>query len=64
MTKAGIQWQQRTLVGYEAALTEFDKPSQSGVMAPDHSTGSLTVTYASPMTDTNFDLLLQEINFK
>jgi hypothetical protein len=64
MKKAGIQWQQRTLVGYEAALTEFDKPFQSGMMAADRSTGTLTVKYASPMTDTNFDLLLQEIHFK
>ena len=63
MKTAGIQWQQRTLAAYEAALTEFDKPVQSGVMAPDLSTGSLTVNYVSPMNDTNFDLLLQEIHF-
>ena len=64
MKTAGIKWQQRTLVGYEAALTEFDKPTQSGMIAPDHSTGSLTVNFVSPMNDTNFDLLLQEIHFK
>ena len=64
MKTAGIQWQQRTLVAYDAALTEFDKPSQSGMMAPYRSTGSLTVSYVSSMHDTNFDLLLQEIHFK
>ena len=64
MKTAGITWRQRILVGYEAALTEFDKPFQSGMMAADRSTGTLTVKYASPMPDTNFDLLLQEIHFK
>ena len=64
MTKAGIQWQQRTLVPYDAALTEFDKPVLSAMMRPDNSTGSFTVNYVSPMKDTNFDLLLQEIHFK
>lgn len=64
MKAAGVQWQQRTLAAYDAALTEFDKPVQSGVMAPDRSTGSLTVNYVSPMDDTNFDRLLQEIHFK
>lgn len=55
---------QRTLAAYDAALTEFDKPTQSGMMAPDRSTGSLTVSYVSSMNDTNFDRLLQEIHFK
>ena len=64
MKMAGITLRQRTLVGYEAALTEFDKPVQSGVMAPDRSTGSITVKYVSPMHDTNFDQLLEEIHFK
>ena len=64
MNKVGIQWQQRKLAAYDAALTEFDKPVQSGVMAPDHSTGSLTVNFVSSMHDTNFDRLLQEIHFK
>ena len=64
MTKAGIQWQQRTLVPYDAALTEFDRPVLSAAMRPDNSKGSFTVNYVSPMADTNFDLLLQEIQFK
>ena len=64
MKTAGIQWQPRTLVGYDAALTEFDKPAQSGVMAADRSVGSLTVNFVSSMHETNFDLLLQEIHFK
>lgn len=64
MKKVGIQWQQRTLAAYDAALTEFDRPVQSAAMAPDYSTGSLMVNYVSPMNDTNFDLLLQEIHFK
>jgi hypothetical protein len=64
MTKAGIQWQKRTLVAYDAALTEFDKPVLSAMMRPDNSTGSFTVNYVSPMKDTNFDLLLQEMHFK
>ena len=64
MTKAGIQWQQRTLVPYDAALTEFDKPVLSAMMRPDNSQGSITVNYVLPMKDTNFDLLLQEIHFK
>ena len=64
MKTAGIQWQQRTLIAYESALTEFDKPVQSGVMAPDHSTGSPTVNFVSPLNDTNFEVLLQEIPFK
>ena len=62
MTAAGIQWQQKKLVAYDAALTEFDKPA--AVMAPDRSTGTLTVSFVSPMHDTNFDLLLQAIHFK
>lgn len=58
MKTAGIQWQQRKLTSYDAALTEFDKPALSGVMSPDHSGGSFTVIYVSPMRDTNFDALL------
>lgn len=64
MKAAGIRWQQRTLAAYDAALTEFDKPVQSGVLVPDRSTGSLTVNFVSHMNDTNFDLLLREIHFK
>lgn len=62
MKKSGIQWQQRTLVGYEAALTEYDKPFFP--MGADRSTGTITVNYVSYMTVANFDQLLQEIHFK
>jgi hypothetical protein len=64
MNTAGIQWEQKKLAAYDAAVTEFDTPVQSGVISPDYSTGSLMVKYVSPMTDTNFDLLLQELDFK
>jgi hypothetical protein len=64
MTAAGIHWQEKKLVAYDAALTGFDRPVLSGMMSPDRSMGTLTVKYAAPMTDTNFDLLLQELHFK
>jgi hypothetical protein len=64
MQASGIHWQQRKLAAYKAVLTEFDIPVQSGIVAPDYSDGSLTVKFVSPISDTNFDLLLQEIHFK
>ncbi len=64
MKTVGIQWRQRTLAAYNAALTEFDKPVQSGVMATDLSPGSLTVNFVLSMNDADFDVLLREIHFK
>jgi len=62
MKAAGVKWEQKTLVGYEAALTEYDKPFFP--MGADRSTGTITVNYVSYMTVANFDQLLQEIHFK
>jgi len=62
MKAAGVKWEQKTLVGYEAALTEYDKPFFP--MGADRSTGTITVNYVSYLTDANFDQLLQEIHFK
>jgi DNA-binding XRE family transcriptional regulator len=64
MKKAGISWKERTVTAYDAALTEFDVPSRSGITRPDLSKGVLRVKYVSPLADTNFDMLLQEIHFK
>ena len=64
MKTVGIHWQQRKLVAYDAALTEFDRPAQSRILAADRTTGSLKVRFVSSMHNTNFDLLLQEMHFK
>jgi hypothetical protein len=64
MKAAGIHWQERTLAAYDAALTEFDKPALSGILAPDRSTGALKIKFVSRMNNTNFDILLREMHFQ
>jgi hypothetical protein len=63
MNAAGIQWQQHKLSKFDAAVTEYDRPVQSGIMAPDYSAGSVSVKFVSQLSETNFDILLKGIGF-
>ena len=62
MQAAGVQWEERKLASYSAALTEYDLPVRSGVMKPDYSRGSLTVKFTSRMDDQHFDILLKKLH--
>jgi hypothetical protein len=61
---SGIKWQERKLAGYKAVLNEFERPAQSGIMAPDHSAGTVSVKYASPLSDAKFADLVKRIDAK
>lgn len=60
LKELGLQWQERKLSSYKAALSEFDLPVQSGVMKPDYSLGSLTIKFISPLDDAQFDQLMKK----
>ena len=56
---AGVEWQERQLTRFSSTVTEFDVPVRMGFMPPDLSRGTLKVRCVAPMSDTQFDTLLQ-----
>ena len=61
----GGEWQVRQLVAYNAAPTDFHlQRDTGGKMGADYSRGSSTVKFLSPITDSQFDTLLERIRSK
>lgn len=60
LKEAGVEWEERKLSSYNAALTEYDFPVRSGPMKPDYSRGSWTIKVVAPLDDSSFDNLLKK----
>ncbi len=52
-----VKWESRTLVGYDASITEYD--GIGGNL--DKSKGEFTVHYAPPLDDADFDKMVQDV---